>query len=158
MKLASSACYAVASALSGIPGINVGVTVFPALTPDNVPGVYPLVRHGQRVGADFDVPASGTTPLAEALWWIAGAMLSLKENRKILLLITDGQPDNSQKALEALHMLQRLETEVMGIAVQSPELARLLPIQANIDSMNDLAGAMFNILDSSLIHNKGMNM
>ena len=34
MKLASSACYAVASALSGIPGINVGVTVFPALTPD----------------------------------------------------------------------------------------------------------------------------
>ena len=157
MKLASSACYAVASALSGIPGINVGVTVFPALTPDNVPGVYPLVRHGQRVGADFDVPASGTTPLAEALWWIAGAMLSLSETRKILLIITDGFPDNTQKALDALHMLQRLGTEVMGIAVQSPELARLLPIQANIDSMNDLAGAMFNILDSSLIHNKGMN-
>ena len=158
MKLASSACYAVASALSGIPGINVGVTVFPALTPDNVPGVYPLVRHGQRVGADFDVPASGTTPLAEALWWIAGAMLSLSETRKILLIITDGFPDNTQKALDALHMLQRLGTEVMGIAVQSPELARLLPIQANIDNMNDLAGAMFNILGSSLIHNKGMNM
>ena len=158
MKLASSACYAVASALSGIPGINVGVTVFPALTPDNVPGVYPLVRHGQRVEADFDVHASGTTPLAEALWWIAGAMLSLSETRKILLIITDGFPDNTQKALDALHMLQKLGTEVMGIAVQSPELARLLPIQANIDSMNDLAGAMFNILDSSLIHNKGMNM
>ena len=158
MKLASSACYAVTSALSGIPGINVGVTVFPALTPDNVPGVYPLVRHGQRVGADFDVPASGTTPLAEALWWIAGAMLSLSETRKILLIITDGFPDNAQKALDALHMLQKLGTEVIGIAVQSPELARLLPIQANIDSMNDLAGAMFNILDSSLIHNKGMNM
>ena len=55
-------------------------------------------------------------------------------------------------------MLQRLGTEVMGIAVQSPEFARLLPIQANIDNMNDLAGAMFNILDLSLIHNKGMNM
>ena len=85
-------------------------------------------------------------------------MLSLSETRKILLIITDGFPDNTQKALDALHMLQRLGTEVMGIAVQSPELARLLPIQANIDSMNDLAGAMFNILDSSLIHNKGMNM
>ena len=84
-------------------------------------------------------------------------MLFLKENRKILLLITDGQPGNSQKALEALHMLQNLGTEVMGIAIQSPELARLLPIQANTDNMNDLAGAMFNILGSSLIHNKGMN-
>ena len=54
-------------------------------------------------------------------------------------------------------MLQNLGTEVMGIAIQSPELARLLQIQANIDNMNDLAGAMFNILGSSLIHNKGMN-
>ncbi len=157
IHLATSACYAVASALSGIPGINVGVTAFPATTPNDTPGVCPLVRHGQRVGTGFDVPATGSTPLAEALWWIARAMLSLKENRKILLLITDGQPDNSQKALEALHMLQNLGTEVMGIAIQSPELARLLPIQANIDNMNDLAGAMFNMLGSSLIHNKGMN-
>ena len=157
IHLATSACYAVASALSGIPGINVGVTAFPATTPNDIPGVCPLVRHGQRVGTGFDVPATGSTPLAEALWWIAKTMLSLKENRKILLLITDGQPDNSQKALEALHMLQNLGTEVMGIAIQSPELARLLPIQANIDNMNDLAGAMFGILGSSLIHNKGMN-
>lgn len=157
IHLATSACYAVASALSGIPGINVGVTAFPAPTPNDIPGVCPLVRHGQRVGTGFDVPATGSTPLAEALWWIAKTMLSLKENRKILLLITDGQPDNSQKALEALHMLQNLGTEVMGIAIQSPELARLLPIQANIDNMNDLAGAIFNILGSSLIHNKGMN-
>lgn len=157
IHLATSACYAVASALSGIPGINVGVTAFPATTPNDIPGVCPLVRHGERVGTGFDVSAAGATPLAEALWWIAKVMLYLKENRKILLLITDGFPDNSQKALEALHMLQNLGTEVMGIAIQSPELARLLPIQANIDNMNDLAGAMFNILGSSLIHNKGMN-
>ena len=157
IHLATSACYAVASALSGIPGINVGVTAFPATTPNDIPGVCPLVRHGERVGTGFDVSAAGATPLAEALWWIAKVMLYLKENRKILLLITDGFPDNSQKALEALHMLQNLGTEVMGIAIQSPALARLLPIQANIDNMNDLAGAMFGILGSSLIHNKGMN-
>ena len=157
IHLATSACYAVASALSGIPGINVGVTAFPATTPNDIPGVCPLVRHGQRVGTGFDVPATGSTPLAEALWWIAKTMLSLKENRKILLLITDGQPDNSQKTLEALQMLQNIGIEVMGIAIQSPELARLLPIQTNIDNMNDLAGAMFNMLGSSLIHNKGMN-
>ena len=154
IHLATSACYAVASALSGIPGINVGVTAFPATTPDDIPGVCPLVRHGQRVGLGFDVPASGSTPLAEALWWIARTMLSLKENRKILLLITDGQPDNSQKALEALHMLQKLGTEVMGIAIQSPELATLLPIHAKIDNMSELTGAMFSIFNSSIIGNK----
>ena len=154
IHLATSACYAVASALSGIPGINVGGTAFPATTPDDIPGVCPLVRHGQRVGLGFDVPASGSTPLAEALWWIARTMLSLKENRKILLLITDGQPDNSQKALEALQMLQNLGIEVMGIAIQSPELATLLPIHAKIDNMSELTGAMFGILNSSIIDNK----
>ena len=154
IHLATSACYAVASALSGIPGINVGVTAFPATTPDDIPGVCPLVRHGQRVGLGFDVPASGSTPLAEALWWIARTMLSLKENRKILLLITDGQPDNSQKALEALQMLQNLGIEVMGIAIQSPELATLLPIHAKIDNMSELTGAMFSIFNSSIIGNK----
>ena len=154
IHLATSACYAVASALSGIPGINVGVTAFPADTPDNAPGVCPLVRHGQRVGIGFDVPATGSTPLAEALWWIAKTMLSLKENRKILLLITDGQPDNSQKALEALQMLQNLGIEVMGITIQSPELATLLPIHAKIDNMSELTGSMFSILNSSIINNK----
>ena len=154
IRLATSACYAVASALSGIPGINVGVTAFPATTPNDIPGVCPLVRHGQRVGLGFDVPASGSTPLAEALWWIARTMLSLKENRKILLLITDGQPDNSQKALEALQMLQNLGIEVMGIAIQSPELATLLPIHAKIDNMSELTGAMFSIFNSSIIGNK----
>ena len=154
ISLATSACYAVASALSGIPGINVGVTAFPADTPDNVPAVCPLVRHGQRVGTDFDVPASGSTPLAEALWWIARAMLSLNENRKILLFITDGRPDDTQKTLEAIHMLQNLGIEIMGIAIQSHEFTSLLPVHARIDDISELAGSMFGILHSSIVNNK----
>lgn len=155
IRLATSACYAVASALSGIPGINVGVTAFPATTPNDVPGVCPLVRHGQRVGIDFDVPAAGATPLAEALWWIAGQMVPLKECRKILLLVTDGLPDNPEKVTEALLVLRQFGIKPVGIAICSPALANILPIQAEVNNLNELAGAMFGILHTLLLQEKG---
>ena len=155
IHLATSACYAVASALSGIPGINVGVTAFPATTPNDIPGVCPLVRHGQRVGIDFDVPAAGATPLAEALWWIAGQMVPLKECRKILLLVTDGLPDNPEKVTEALLVLRQFGIKPVGIAICSPALADILPIQAEVNNLNELAGAMFGILHTLLLHKKG---
>ena len=155
IHLATSACYAVASALSGIPGINVGVTAFPATTPNDIPGVCPLVRHGQRVGIDFDVPAAGATPLAEALWWIAGQMVPLKECRKILLLVTDGLPDNPEKVTEALLVLRQFGIKPVGIAICSPALANILPIQAEVNNLNELAGAMFGILHTLLLQEKG---
>ena len=155
IHLATSACYAVASALSGIPGINVGVTAFPATTPNDIPGVCPLVRHGQRVGIDFDVPAAGATPLAEALWWIAGQMVPLKECRKILLLVTDGLPDNPEKVTEALLLLRQFGIKPVGIAICSPALADILPIQAEVNNLNELAGAMFGILHTLLLQEKG---
>ena len=155
IRLATSACYAVASALSGIPGINVGVTAFPATTPNDIPGVCPLVRHGQRVGIDFDVPAAGATPLAEALWWIAGQMVPLKECRKILLLVTDGLPDNPEKVTEALLVLRQFGIKPVGIAICSPALANILPIQAEVNNLNELAGAMFGILHTLLLQEKG---
>ena len=154
IRLATSACYAVASALSGIPGINVGVTAFPATIPNDIPGVCPLVRHGQRVGIDFDVPAAGATPLAEALWWIAGQMVPLKECRKILLLVTDGLPDNPEKVTEALLVLRQIEIKPVGIAICSPALADILPIQAEVNNLNELAEAMFGILHTLLLHKK----
>lgn len=155
IRLATSACYAVASALSGIPGINVGVTAFPAHTPDNIPAVCPLVQHGQRVGIDFDVPAAGVTPLAEALWWTAGQMVPLKECRKILLLVTDGLPDNPEKVTEALLLLKQFGIKPVGIAICSPALADILPIQAEVNNLNELAGAMFDILHTLLLQEKG---
>lgn len=154
IRLANSSCYAVASALASIPGINVGVTAFPAVTPDGGPGVCPLVRHGQRVGTDFGLKAGGSTPLAEALWWMGKVFLSLTENRRILLLITDGEPNDPQMAVAALKELRRLGIEVMGIAIKSPNLGAILPIQAQVNDMSELAGAMFNLLLKHIVYDK----
>ena len=34
------------------------------------------------------------TPMAESLWWVMQQMCLLRENRKIILIITDGEPDS----------------------------------------------------------------
>lgn len=66
--LACAACYSVTLALTSIPGISVGVSVFPADYEEDVNAtVYSLLRHGERVMNSFGVEAHGSTPMTEAL-------------------------------------------------------------------------------------------
>ena len=100
INLAKQACFAVTTALSRIRGVNPAVTAFPATTATN--SVFPIMRHGQAVPDLFDIRASGGTPLPGALWWVLQTMLPLKEQRKMILVITDGMPDNPLAANNAI--------------------------------------------------------
>ncbi|MEG6501471.1 MULTISPECIES: cobaltochelatase CobT-related protein [unclassified Desulfovibrio] len=148
--LAKQACFAVAKALENIQGVNPAVTAFPALA--GTSSVFPVMRHGQKVPDCFNISASGGTPLAEALWWVLQTMLPLKEQRKIILIITDGVPDRPQAAVKTLHVVQSLGFEVYGVGIQSDHIALLLP-QTNriINDLPDLAPAMFGLLQQALL-------
>lgn len=54
----------------------------------------PVLRHGEKLTARFPEIAYGMTPMAESLWWVMQQMCLLRENRKIILIITDGEPDS----------------------------------------------------------------
>ncbi|NHZ47542.1 cobaltochelatase CobT-related protein, partial [Nitratidesulfovibrio liaohensis] len=119
IRLASTACHAVASALETV-GINVAITAFPAShdpASTEQKTVGRLVRHGQRVHPRLKVAAVGTTPLAESLWWVMQEMLPLREARKLILLLTDGDPDTPTCALEAIRHAERLGFEVYAIGI-----------------------------------------
>ena len=152
MELATAACYAVATALTRIPGINVGITTFPGQqTADLLPTVFPLKRHGERL-RPMNVQASGSTPLAEALCWVATQMVPLKEKRKLILLITDGEPDDNILATKTIRRLRASNFEIGGIGIQSQVLASLLPSSSErIASLTELAPALYRILHKQLI-------
>jgi len=150
ISLAKQACYAIARALAGIKGINPAVTAFPATTEPN--SVVPLVRHGQTVSENFEIGASGGTPLAAALWWVMQKMLPLKEQRKMILIITDGTSDNPQASKDALTMALKLGFEVYGLGVRDESIANLLPHDSQtIKELTDLAPAMFGLLQQALL-------
>lgn len=148
--LARQACYAVAKALENIKGVNPAVTAFPAMA--SASSVFPIMRHGQKVPDSFNINASGGTPLAAALWWVMQTMLFLKEQRKIILIITDGIPDSTHAAIHAVNVAQKLGYEVYGLGIRDEHVAHLLPQTSRvINDLPDLAPGMFDMLQDALL-------
>ena len=148
--LARQACFAVAKALENIKGINPAVTAFPAMA--STSSVFPIMRHGQKVPDSFDINASGGTPLAAALWWVMQTMLFLKEQRKIILIITDGVPDSTHAAIHAVTVAQKLGYEVYGLGIRDEHIAHLLPQTSRvINDLSGLAPVMFDMLQDALL-------
>ena len=148
--LAKQACFAVAKALENIKGVNPAVTAFPATA--SISSVFPIMRHGQKVPDSFDINASGGTPLAAALWWVMQTMLFLKEQRKIILIITDGIPDSTHAAIHAVNVAQKLGYEVYGLGIRDEHVAHLLPQTSRvINDLPDLAPGMFDMLQDALL-------
>ncbi len=150
IALARQICFAVAKALENIQGVNPAVTAFPATA--STSSVFPIMRHGQKVPNSFDINASGGTPLAAALWWVMQTMLPLREQRKIILIITDGVPDSTHAARQALHIAQKLGFEVYGVGIRDDHIAQLLPQTSRvINDLSGLAPAMFGLLHNALV-------
>ncbi len=154
IRLACTACHAVASALETI-GINVAITAFPAShdpASTEQKTVGRLVQHGQRVHPRLKVAAVGTTPLAESLWWVMQEMLPLREARKLILLLTDGDPDTPTCALKAIRHAERLGFEVYAISIGAVNILQHLPGRhRTINTMAELAPAMFGLLQGALV-------
>ena len=159
MQLASQACFAVASALQSIKGISVGVTTFPGTR-----GVYegtqrehwqtvtPILRHGEKMHTRFAMSGAGNTPLDSALWWALQQLHPMPEPRKMILIITDGQPDDSQLAKTAISEAGKLGVEVYGIGIANASILSLLPDTSSvINSIQELAPSMFGTMQRTLI-------
>ena len=151
IELACAACYSVALALAAIPGISVGVSAFPADYKENVTAtVSPLLRHGERVVNSFGVEAHGSTPMTEALWWVLGMLSTLPEHRKVILVVTDGYPDDPETAKETIAAAQQMGMEVLGIGINAPIISSIIPVSENITDIHELAPTMFRILQHTM--------
>lgn len=152
IKLAVQACYAVGKALEHLSGISLGITSFPAYRDGKI-GVFPLVRHGQKMTDRMQMQAHGGTPLAEALWWVMRQMLILRETRKIVLILTDGVPDDVPQCLQALEALRKTGVEVYGIGMKFDCISSLLPDTSSrvISRFEELSPALFEVLQHALL-------
>ncbi len=152
MTLASSACYAVAAALAPIRDVSLAVTLFPGNVYHTDNSVTPILTPGQKLHHNFMAHSCGSTPMGEALWWVMQQMVHLPENRKIILMLTDGEPDSYQNTLAAIQTGQRLGLEIHGIGIgeHASKLLHLLPGSPMVKTIEELAPAMFAILQDAL--------
>lgn len=77
----------------------------------------------------------------------------MAEPRKIVLLITDGEPDDQNHTLAAIRLIKSFGLEVYGIGIKTLSIQTLLPGRGSkvINDIMELVPSMFEILQSALI-------
>jgi cobaltochelatase CobT len=143
---------ALALALDGIPGVMVAVTAFPGLagTPDRVTR---MVRHDQslkaRAGTFVQAPRGGT-PMAQALWYAAADLLGCREERRMLVVLTDGEPDDAAEVLRLLGLCRQAGIETVGFGIGIC-VQHLFPTAIEVTEAKDLKRELFGVAERLLL-------
>jgi cobalamin biosynthesis protein CobT len=150
MPIALEATLALALAFEGIPGVNPGVTAFPGHQDDSV---FQLLEHGQRVNVRtgaFSLAATGSTPMTEAIWFGAASLLRCREPRKVLMVMTDGQPNDTLSTLDILQRCRDSGIETVGIGL-GLDVSHLFPIAITINDLSELRAQLFELSKAVLL-------
>jgi len=143
--MASDAMLCTAAALSGLPGVKVAAGTFP--------GLFSVLKFGESpMGrtARFGLPCFGSTPMHEGVVWATGELSRRAEARKILLVMTDGEPDCSRRAKAAIEAARAVGIEVMAIGIKHPAVKTLFSDSVVITDLPELPRAMMVMLGTAL--------
>ena len=152
MELARESALACGLGLAEIEGVSLATAAFPA----HDGHVVPLTRFGEPVrrtaGRYASLFATGGTPMLEALLWGVDQLLVQPEPRKMCLIVTDGVPNNREATAEVIRRCWEGGIEVMGIGIggHAQYVSDLFPVSANVNGVNELAAAMFAMLNRAL--------
>ncbi len=97
---------------------------------------------------------TGSTPMAPAIWYAAFELCKCREERKLLIVITDGDPNNKVAAKNAIDICERSDIEVIGIGVgagAAGAVAGLFSRHVFISDFDKLQSTLFNMMETSLI-------
>ena len=149
--IAKEAALALALALEAIKGVTVGATVFPA---QDDSAVWDVLKHKQSVRhavSNFAAASCGGTPMTGALWHCARTLLTQKGANKVILVLTDGDPNCVPSARDIIKRCQDSGIRVIGIGIQHPGVERLFDESVVINQLSDLRHEMFRLAQQSLI-------
>lgn len=147
IEVANDCLLAVKLALECQKGVNLGLSYFPAAG-----GYGPILRHGEKHRSnEVGVTAGGGTPLAEALWGVAAQMQPFKEDRKVIIVLTDGNPAEEELVHKSIKSLEQNGYELIGMGIQHPGVINFFRNHEVIHSVAELPKALFNQLESLLV-------
>lgn len=155
MATASRSTLSLTAAMKKVPHLSVGAAMFPG---NSESAVTVLTRQDQTMDqtAGFypKVHVDGCTPLLPALVWSGDNLISQKEERKILFVVTDGAPDQMHDCIEMIRNLRQGGIEVYGIGIDVHEtmMSTLFGKEhVCINHVGELAEATFSLLEQTLL-------
>ena len=85
-----------------------------------------------------------------ALWFAAADLMARREERKVLITLTDGEPDEWDSAADIIAKASAAGIELIGIGIQQ-DVSRLFPVAIQIQSVDDLKGELFRVAERLLL-------
>lgn len=148
--VANEAALALAMALEGIPGVVPAVSYFPGIHQEVSIALLPKqsVRHR---AACFDQKPRGCTPMAQAMWFAANSLLAQKQKRKLMIVLTDGDPDDWAATHDIVDRCRRSGFELLGIGIQTRSVERFFPQSIVINDVKDLKRELFEVTQQLII-------
>lgn len=140
--IANQATASLALAVSAIPNCDIAVSAFPG---DKV--VSPIIKRGLPVRANlarFDVSSDGGTPLAQAMLFAARELCQSKHERKVLIIVTDGEP-NAGEAVRYLNDTFSNHIHTYAIGICSTSVRKYFKNWTVINNVKELQNALFDI-------------
>ena len=147
MSMALQATFVTAEAIELLPGVTCAAGAFPWGR-----GVLELKAFGSKPRAGcFTIDAGGGTPMAESLLWAGMLLTHRPERRKIVIPMTDGSPDDTEKTKKAVERLRSCGVEVYGIGILDSSITTWLKESSVIRQIEELPAALIGLLKEALV-------
>ena len=147
MSVALQATFVTGEALELLPGVTCAVGAFPWGR-----DLAELKPFGAKPRAGFfNIGSSGGTPMAEALLWAGMLLTHRPERRKIVIPMTDGNPDDIGTTKKAVERLRSCGIEVYGIGILDSSILNWLRESSVIKQIDELPAALICLLKEALI-------
>lgn len=149
-EVANAAAFALHSTLFGLKGVNVCSLEFSGK--EKEPDVNVLVDFGKKPKSDnFNHHPFDGTPTDTAIWAGRVMLLQRPEPRKIMLILTDGCPDDSNETKAATKRTMHDGIEIAAIGIMANCVKNYWDNHKIIETVQELPAAMFGIMEGLLI-------
>ncbi|MBZ0134339.1 MAG: VWA domain-containing protein [Rhodanobacter sp.] len=146
IKIASQALYATALALEGIEGVEVAAMAFPGNGKVLGFGESPR-RNAER----FQLDSWGGTPMAEGVLVATQALLDQRLNRRIMIVLTDGEPDRREQTLAAIASAEQEGIEVFGVGILTASVEHLFRRSTVITTLDELPDRLVSMVRDEIV-------
>lgn len=148
-QIARNACMALTQALLRIKGVNVGATAFASRHE-----ITPMLRHGETLNHKtlprFAVRPEGNTALAEALWYSGVELSKTSEERKVMIVLTDGEPNDHWACQGAIRELSK-SVEFVGIGILNDAITGLIDNATVVNDLADLEATLMDVARAAIL-------
>ena len=149
-EIANAAAFALHSTLFGLKGVAICSLEFSGK--DKEPDVNVLVDFGKKPKSDnFNHHPFDGTPTDTAIWAGRAMLLQRPEPRKIMLILTDGCPDDSSETKAATRRTMQDGIEIAAIGIMAGSVKNYWDNHKVIETIQELPSAMFGIMEGLLI-------